>query len=270
MATNLMDLAKGVLSDQLLGQMGGILGTGGDTNKTKSLFETAAGTILGGLLKKSGTPQGRDDVFRQVQDHDDSILDRLGDLMGGGEPSPELANDGGSILDGVFGNQRGGIMTTIAKALGLDEGIVGKLLMMAAPILMGVVGRHVKQKALDAVGLGSLLGEQKSHIASALPGSLGGALGFANAPTPPASQPAAHTTRPANTDQGGGGGLMKLLLPLIILAGLLWALWTFVLNRDAGPDRPPASRASRGHRRGGRRFARRAWRDESSLVWRRY
>ena len=66
----------------------------------------------------------------------------------------------------------------VAKALGLDNGIVGKLLTMAAPILMGVIGKHVKDKALDAVGLGNLLGSQGPNLSGVLPSSLTSNLGF--------------------------------------------------------------------------------------------
>jgi len=74
--------------------------------------------------------------------------------------------------------QSSGMIGMVAKALGLDKGITGKLLMMAAPILMSVIGKHIKSAALDAVGLGKLLGDQKSHLASVMPSSLSSDLGF--------------------------------------------------------------------------------------------
>ena len=53
MSVNIMDLVKGAVSDQVMGQIGGLLGT--DAKKTPSLFETAAGSILGGMMKKGST-----------------------------------------------------------------------------------------------------------------------------------------------------------------------------------------------------------------------
>ena len=53
MSVNIMDLVKGAVSNQVMGQIGGLLGT--DAKKTPSLFETAAGSILGGLMKKGST-----------------------------------------------------------------------------------------------------------------------------------------------------------------------------------------------------------------------
>jgi len=180
MSVNIMDLVKGAVSDQVMGQIGGLLGT--DAKKTPSLFETAAGSILGGLMKKGATQQGAQDIFGAVQQQDDSILDKLGDLLGGGDATDAYQKQGTGILDMAMGGsqQTSGLVGTIANALGLDKGIMGKLLMMAAPIVMGVIGKHIKNKALDAVGLGSLLGEQKSHLASVMPSSLTNDLGFGN------------------------------------------------------------------------------------------
>ena len=50
MAVDLMEMVKGAVSKQIMGQIGGMLGT--DESKTSSAFETIAGSILGGLMKK--------------------------------------------------------------------------------------------------------------------------------------------------------------------------------------------------------------------------
>ena len=46
-------------------------------------------------------------------------------------------------------------------------------------MLWGVIGKHIKNKALDAVGLGSFLGEQKKSLGF-MPASLTEGLGFGN------------------------------------------------------------------------------------------
>jgi hypothetical protein len=175
-----MDLVKGAVSDQVMGQIGGLLGT--DAKKTPSLFETAAGSILGGLMKKGSSSQGAQDIFGAVQKQDDEILDKLGDILGGGDQTDQFQKQGSGILDLITGGgqQSTSMIGTVAKALGLDSGIVGKLLMMAAPVVMGVIGRHVKNKALDAVGLGSLLGSQGPNLSGFMPSSLTNDLGFGN------------------------------------------------------------------------------------------
>ena len=227
-----MDMVKGAVSDQIMGQIGGLLGT--DAKKTPSLFETAAGSILGGLMKKGATQQGAQDIFGAVQKQDDSILDKLGDLLGGGDATDGYQQQGSGILDMVLGGsqQTSGFVGTIAKALGLDKGIVGKLLMMAAPIVMGIIGKHVKNKALDAVGLGDLLGSQKSHLSGLMPSSLTNDLGFGNLlgsvgdAAGSAADAVGNASVAANKVTGdavdaassAGGSLLKYIIPIGLLA----------------------------------------------------
>ncbi|QEG20671.1 DUF937 domain-containing protein [Mariniblastus fucicola] len=230
MSVNIMDLVKGAVSDQVMGQIGGLLGT--DAKKTPSLFETAAGSILGGLMKKASTPQGAQDIFGAAQKQDDSVLDKLGDLLGGGDSTDEFEKQGSGILDMVLGGgqQTNGMIGMIAKSLGLDKGVVGKLLMMAAPIIMGVIGKHIKNKALDAVGLGNLLGEQKSHLGKYMPASLTNDLGFSNmlGSASDAVGTAGGAARDAVGNAAGaasssGGSLLKYIIPI----GLLGILAVF-------------------------------------------
>ena len=226
---NLMDMFKGAVSGQVMKQMGGLLGV--EEKKTSGLFENAAGAILGGLMKKADSEQGASDVFDMVSKQDDGILDKLGDLLGGGKEE-EFMKQGGGLLEGIMGGQKqqSSMIGTIASALGLDKGMIGKLLMMAAPVIMGVIGRHIKSKALDAVGLKGLLGGQKKHVAAALPGDLGQQLGFGNLlgnATDSVSNVASSTANAASNTAGaaveGGSNLMKMLLPLLLLAALIIA-----------------------------------------------
>ena len=267
MSVNLMDMVKGAVTEQVMGKLGGLLGQS-DTKKTQSMFETAAGSILGGMMKQSSTPSGSNDIFRAVQDHDDGVLDRLGDLLGGGGREKELIDSGGGILDGVFGSNRTGTIGTIAKFMGLDNSIVGKLLSMAAPIVMGVIGRHVKSKALDAVGLGNLLGQQKSLLGGLMPSGLTSSLGFgdmlggATGAVKNAGAAVAGSARDAGSavtgaagdvgsavSQGAGqaasgiGSLFKILLPLILLGVLAFLAWNF-LNPSADTATPPQEGAA--------------------------
>lgn len=275
MSVNLMEMVKGAVTDQVMQKIGGLLGQN-DTKKTQSMFETAAGSILGGMMKKSSTPSGANDIFKSVQDHDDGVLDRLGDLLGGGKEQ-ELMNSGNGVLEGVFGSNRTGMIGTIAKTLGLDSGIMGKLLSLAAPIVMGVIGRHVKSKALDAVGLGNLLGQQKSSLGSLLPSGLSGSLGFgdmlgsagdavkgamgaagdaagnvgshvsgaASSVAGAASNVGGSVARGADEAASGLGSLLKFLLPLILLGALAFFGYK-AMNSGEAPADPDAGVAASG------------------------
>lgn len=252
---NIMEMVKKSVTDQVMGQIGGMLGMS-DQKKASSTFDTAIGSILGGLMKKSSSPEGAKQVFEMASKSDDSIMDKLGDILGGGGDKLEaVQKSGGGMLEGIFGgSQQSSSMTqTIAKALGLDGSIVGKLLTLAAPMLLGVIGKHIKSAGMNAIGLGSLLGEQKQHLSAAMPSGLSQNLGFGNllsgagdlgnsAVNAAGNAASSVTNAASNTassaanavgDAAGdvakkGGGLLMLLLPLIILGAIGYIAWPYI------------------------------------------
>ena len=249
MSDNLMEMIKGAVSPQLMGKLGGLLGQTED--KASSAFENVAGTIMGGLIKKSGTEQGANDIFKAAQEQDAGILDKLDDLLDGGGQQEEMMKSGGGMLDMVFGQQQSSLLGTIANFLGIDEGMMSKLMAMAAPIVMGVIGKYVKNKALDSFGLKDLLGGQKQYLAASMApgltdqlgfgdmlGNVTGAVGDAGAA---ASNVAKNMGGAASSAVGaagdavgksveGGGDLMKILLPVVVIAALAFGGWWLFNN----------------------------------------
>ncbi len=95
--------------------------------------------------------------------HDGSILDNLGGLFGGGVQE-EVTNDGSKILGHILGNRQRGVEQVIGQKAGIDAGSVGNILKVAAPILMGVLGKETRQNNV----------QQPSDLTGLLGGMLGG------------------------------------------------------------------------------------------------
>ena len=248
---NIMNMVKGAVSDQIMGQIGGMLGIP-DQKKTSSVFNTAIGSILGGMMQKSSSQEGAKQVFDMASNADTGIMDKLGDLLGGGgDDLAAVQKSGGGMLEGLLGAGQSGMIQTIAKAVGLDGSIIGKLLTLAAPMLMGVVGKHIKSAGLDALGLSSLLGEQKQHLSASMPSSLTENLGFGNllsgagdlgkSGLNAASSVASSATNAvgnasqaaagaANDAAQKGGGLLKMLLPLAILGAIGYFAYPYIMG----------------------------------------
>ena len=90
--------------------------------------------------------------------HDGSILDNLGGLFSGGV-NEDVKNDGDKILGHVLGSKKQGVEKIIGEKSGLDAGSVGNILKVAAPILMGVLGKQARQSNVSTPNdLGGLLG----------------------------------------------------------------------------------------------------------------
>lgn len=169
------------LFEALAQQMGGgmvremsqKLGT--DPAQTSTALSAALPILVSALARNAATPQGAEALGRAIgKDHDGSLLDNLGGLLGGGAPS--RAADGNGILGHILGDRRGAVEQGIAKASGLDMASVGKLLMMAAPMIMAMLGKTQRQQGLDAGGLASMLGREQQNIDKHAPSGVLGSL----------------------------------------------------------------------------------------------
>ena len=150
------DLGKTIIS--------GVSGsTGTDESKTGSVLTMALPVLMKAMERNASTPEGAEGLMSALNNkHDGSILDNLSGLFGGGV-NDDVKNDGDKILNHVLGNKKQGVEKILGEKSGLDMGSVANILKVAAPILMGVLG---KQKAQNNVSSSSDLG-----------GLLGGLLG---------------------------------------------------------------------------------------------
>ena len=90
--------------------------------------------------------------------HDGSILDNIGDLFKGGVNS-DVVTDGGKILGHVLGGRQQNVERELSSRSGIDAGSVANILKVAAPILMGVLGKQKREQNVSNAGdLGGLLG----------------------------------------------------------------------------------------------------------------
>ncbi|BAO77490.1 hypothetical protein WPG_3260 [Winogradskyella sp. PG-2] len=115
------------------------------------------------MERNASTPEGAEGLMGALKGkHDGSILDNLGGLFGGGV-NEEVKTDGSKILGHILGNRQQGVEKVIGEKSGLDMGSVANILKVAAPILMGVLGKQSRQNNVSSAGvlsglLGGLLG----------------------------------------------------------------------------------------------------------------
>ena len=259
MAFNLMDLAKEAISKQVMEQLGSVLGE--PQEKVSSAVEGAIPSILGGVLKKVMSPGGADEVFKQVQDNDGSILDNIGDILGGGNHQGVI-DQGTGLLEGLLGGNLANVISLITKISGMKSGSVGGLLGLLGPILMGLLGKQQSAQGWDLAGFTSMLTDQKSNLANALPqgaidavglGDLGldklmdsaGAASKAVGAVAGAAEDAASAVGSAASSVADeSGSLIGKLLPLIVLGALAFLGYKFLGNANNGAeDAAPAATA---------------------------
>jgi hypothetical protein len=90
--------------------------------------------------------------------HDGGILDNLGGLFGGGVDQ-SVMDDGSGILGHILGGKQSQVQNSLSQKSGMDIGSIGTILKVAAPLIMGYLGKQTRQQNVtDSNGLGNLLG----------------------------------------------------------------------------------------------------------------
>lgn len=157
----ILDLLNSDLGKQIVSGVAGA--TGNDSSKTSSVLTMGLPVLMKAMERNAATPQGAEGLMGALASkHDGSILDNLGGLFGGGVDE-SVKQDGAGILNHVLGAKQQGVEQVISQKAGLDAGSVANILKVAAPILMGVLGKEKRNQNVSSSGdltglLGGLLG----------------------------------------------------------------------------------------------------------------
>ena len=138
--------------------------TSEDKGKVTSALGMALPLILGAMKRNTKDPEGAENLNKALQSekHNGDVLNNLDE-----KDAEELTGEGSKILNHVLGSRQSGISKTIAGALNMDETSVNKILEMAAPVIMGLLGQQKRKDNVGASGLsgllGSVMGSNSSH-----------------------------------------------------------------------------------------------------------
>jgi len=155
--SGLLDLLNSPMGKQL------VSGVAGQTNqpesKTADVLTMAMPILMGAMKRNAATPGGAQGLMNALSSkHDGSILDNLGGLFSGGVDQ-EVMDDGAGILGHVLGSKQPQVENALSSKSGLDAGSISQILKVAAPILLGFLGKQTRQQNVSSPdGLNGLLG----------------------------------------------------------------------------------------------------------------
>lgn len=192
-----MDLLNSDMGKQI------ISGVSSQTNqsadKTSSVLSMALPVLMGAMKRNASSPQGAEGLLGALSGkHDGSILDNLGGLFGGGVDQ-DVMDDGAGILGHVLGGSQSNVTNAISQKSGVDAGSVGNILKMAAPILLGFLGKQSR--------------EQNVNSSSGLDGLLGGLMGGGS------SQPKQQSMIESLLDGDGDGSVLDDVAGMLLGGG---------------------------------------------------
>lgn len=155
--SGLLDLLNSDMGKQIISGVSNQ--TGAPENKTANVLSMALPVLMGAMKKNVQSQDGASGLMNALSSkHDGSILDNLGGLFSGGVDD-SVMKDGAGILGHLLGNKQANVENALSQKSGLDAGSIGQILKIAAPIVMGFMGRQQRQSnANDSSGLNTLLG----------------------------------------------------------------------------------------------------------------
>jgi OmpA-OmpF porin, OOP family len=224
MAGSILENLMSMLGPQVVGQAASQLGESPDT--VQRGLQTGAAAMLAGLAAKAGQPGFLSQIFGLITNPANSagalsgVTSNLGSLVSGVSNSP-ISTLGSQFLSTIFGSNTSAVADSVGRASGLAGGKAGSLLAMAAPLVLGVLGQHVRQNNLSATDLGNTLKAEAPSFQRFLPAGLGSLFGGAT-----------NLAAAAPVKVAAAGN--RWLWPIILLVALaLLGIW--FLNRSKAP-----------------------------------
>lgn len=133
----MQDLLKTIISDQLVKQISTKQNIG-DDKKTNKALQTAVPLLLSALNKNAQSPMGKKSIETALEKkHNGSIFDTLTDLVS----NPDQG-EGTGILKHLLGGNQSALINGLAKQVGIDPAQAANIMKIAAPLVMGALGKE--------------------------------------------------------------------------------------------------------------------------------
>jgi hypothetical protein len=150
---------------------------GADPQLTSQAIQVALPVLISGLANNASSPAGASALDAALsRDHDGSLLDDLGSLLGGGGGAGNATLDGVGILAHILEGRQDAVQGGLSRATGLSGSQVLRLLALLAPIVMAYLGRRKQERNMDADAVGAELRNERARLDEHESG-IGGMLG---------------------------------------------------------------------------------------------
>lgn len=133
--------------------------TGQSKSKTTALLNLAIPVLLQAMQRNSATKEGALGLLNAITNkHDGSILNNLNSIISGSSINA-VEKDGGKILGHVFGKRQKNIQNALSKQSGVSNNSVAKVLRIAAPVVLGILGKQKRNSSVnDTKDLSNIIG----------------------------------------------------------------------------------------------------------------
>ena len=167
MSELLEEITRSISRSSGLNQLGRRVGTS-EENATGAT-QTMHPVLLEALTKNVSRPQEAESLKNPSStDQAGSMLDNLDDLINNPDQGP-----GDGILGHIFGSKRSRVESSMGKSFGLDSNTMSMILKIAAPIIMGAIGRSLRSRGgMDSNSLSEMLNHDTQELKTRDPRSM--------------------------------------------------------------------------------------------------
>ncbi|HEY2164803.1 MAG TPA: DUF937 domain-containing protein [Gemmatimonadaceae bacterium] len=240
MTTSLIDSVKNLATPDLVSKIASSLGE--PTDRVSGALTGGMSSMLLGVLGKTADPSAMRSTFNLVTDpaNDGRVLDNPAALVDA--PEGAMSSLGGQFLSNIFGARGAAVNDVLARVSGLRVGSISSLMRVAAPLLIGVLGKRARDGGLNAASFTRLFEDERESIVNAAPPGVADALGLAE-PAAAESYEAEASDEEARVEQPSRvyapeeqtSGVRWLWPALVALAAIALFLGTRARHRVPAP-----------------------------------
>lgn len=224
---DIIGFIKDRLTDSVIEKVSGFLGEHPD--KIGPALNSAVPIVMGGIILSASTDEGAGKVMDVLKDggHTGEILDDLPSLLGNFDKTQLLITIGSNIFNHFSGNKGNSIVEKLSSLNGIRKTSASSLVGLAAPLVLGALGKVVGKEGLGVSGLTKLLSDQRESVFGALPPAIANQLNFKSANSPVSSTKEEKPKDVKKTTSGGRtfpAWIPWVLIGLLFLAGIAYFL----------------------------------------------
>lgn len=229
---DILGLIKDKLTDSVIEKVSNFLGE--HPENISSALNSAVPIVLGGIIRNASNDEETGKVMDVLKDggHTGEILDDLPNLLGNFDKTQLLITIGSNIFNHFTGNKGNSIVEKLSVLTGIRKTSASSLVGLAAPLVLGALGKVVNKEGLGVSGLTRLLTDQRESVFGALPPAIANQLNFKGSTStvkPENAEKPKETQKDVKETKGFLSWIPWVLVGLIFLAGVAY-FWKYRKN----------------------------------------
>ena len=153
---NLLAISQNFQSAEIVSRFSQAVGE--SLEKTRQGLKTVVPTLLYGLISRTESEPGPDHLIHLVN-KDGIEMKQISNL-----DNEHIISIGSDALSGIFGKDLDTVAYTLGQSLEIESSNVKKLMGLAAPFVMGMIGHKMRREGLSPSGLVGFLSQQKNTL----------------------------------------------------------------------------------------------------------